>query len=175
MKIILIGFLIFSGWSAISTHIFVCNIKGLCEEPLTRLITAPDIPVTLTADSLSKTAIIKIPEVPENLITYFEFDKSEFNLNAGAEKYLLDSKTYLDQNIQASLHITGYADAVGSEEYNQALGFRRAESMKNYFESNGVKANMIRIESKGEFEPADDNKTVAGRANNRRTVITIKN
>jgi OmpA-OmpF porin, OOP family len=63
---------------------------------------------------------------------------------------------------------------VGSEEYNQALGLRRAQSVQVFFESKGVPANRIIIESRGEKEPVDNNSTTTGRAKNRRTVITIK-
>jgi hypothetical protein len=35
MKILIIGFLAFFGWSALSTHLYVCKIKGLCDEPMT--------------------------------------------------------------------------------------------------------------------------------------------
>jgi OOP family OmpA-OmpF porin len=72
------------------------------------------------------------------------------------------------------LSITGHTDAIGSDEYNQALGYRRAKSVQHYFESKGIPANKIIIESKGEKEPADNNSSVTGRANNRRTIITIK-
>jgi OOP family OmpA-OmpF porin len=73
------------------------------------------------------------------------------------------------------LSITGYTDAIGSNDYNQALGYRRAQRMLHYFESNGVPPPKITIESYGEKEPAADNNTIEGRAKNRRTVITIKN
>ena len=49
-----------------------------------------------------------------------------------------------------------------------------AQSVQHYFESNGYAANKIIIESKGEKEPVDNNGTEAGRAANRRAVITIK-
>ena len=38
MKILIIGFLVFSGWAALSTYIYVCKIKGLCDEPKTMQI-----------------------------------------------------------------------------------------------------------------------------------------
>jgi outer membrane protein OmpA-like peptidoglycan-associated protein len=43
----------------------------------------------------------------------------------------------------------------------------------HYFESKGMIAMNSLVESMGEKEPADDNNTPAGRANNRRTVVTI--
>jgi outer membrane protein OmpA-like peptidoglycan-associated protein len=46
--------------------------------------------------------------------------------------------------------------------------------MQHYFESKGILANKIIIESMGEKEPAGNNNTTSGRANNRRAVITIK-
>jgi outer membrane protein OmpA-like peptidoglycan-associated protein len=127
------------------------------------------------ADTLRK-PLVQAQEVPpENLVIYFAFDKYEFITNAKADKYFEESKVYLDQNAQAWLHITGYTDAIGSDEYNQALGYRRAQSLQYYFKSKGMSSGRITIESKGEKEPADDNNTIAGRANNRVTAVTIKN
>jgi outer membrane protein OmpA-like peptidoglycan-associated protein len=81
----------------------------------------------------------------------------------------------LDQNAQSRLNITGHTDARGTDQYNQDLGYRRAQSVQRYFESKGIPASKIVIESRGEKEPANDNNTDSGRANNRRTVLTIKN
>jgi OOP family OmpA-OmpF porin len=113
--------------------------------------------------------------MPKNLVIYFAFDKSEFNSNAETDKYFDETNAYLVQNSQARLSIIGHTDAIGSDAYNQSLGYRRAQSMQHYFEGKGMLANKIVIESKGEKEPADDNSTTAGRANNRRSAITIKN
>jgi outer membrane protein OmpA-like peptidoglycan-associated protein len=174
MKILVIGFLALFGWSALSTHIFVCDIKGLCNGREAILISNVSVKDANFADSLPKTLAGKPVTIPENLLIYFAFDKSELNSNTEADKFLKESNAYLDQNSQARLSITGYTDAIGSDEYNQDLGYRRAQSAQHFFESKGVPANKIIIESKGEREPADDNNTIPGRANNRRTVITIK-
>jgi outer membrane protein OmpA-like peptidoglycan-associated protein len=174
MKILIIGFLALFGWSALSTHIYVCKIKGLCDEPKTMQIDVVNHKDVIAVDTLSKPLVREQAVIPENLIIHFAFDKSEFNSDAETNKYFDETKAYLDQNSQARLSITGHTDAIGSDEYNQALGYRRAQSTQHYFESKGMPANKIIIESKGEKEPADDNNTKAGRANNRRTVITIK-
>jgi outer membrane protein OmpA-like peptidoglycan-associated protein len=163
MKILIIGFLALFGWSALSTHIYVCKIIDV--------VNHKDV---IAVDTLSKPLVREQAVIPENLIIHFAFDKSEFNSDAETNKYFDETKAYLDQNSQARLSITGHTDAIGSDEYNQALGYRRAQSTQHYFESKGMPANKIIIESKGEKEPADDNNTTAGRANNRRTVITIK-
>lgn len=174
MKILLIGFLALSGWSALSTYIYVCKIKGLCYEAKTIEIRAVSQKDVIAVDTLTKPVGPKQAVIPENLIIYFAFDKSEFNSDAKTARYFIESNPYLDKNSQARLSITGHTDAIGSDEYNQALGYRRAQSVQHYFESKGMLPNKIIIESKGEKEPADDNNTTAGRTNNRRTVITIK-
>lgn len=174
MKILIIGFLAFLSWSALSTYIYVCKIEGLCVEPVAVQIGEANNKDFIANDTLQKPLVREQAVVPKDLIIYFAFDKSEFSSNAVTDKYYDESNAYLDKNLQARLSITGHTDAIGSDEYNQALGYRRAQSLQHYFESKGMPANKIIIESKGEKEPADDNNTTAGRANNRRTIITIK-
>jgi len=111
--------------------------------------------------------------LPINLVNYFDFDKSEFKVNDLTKKYASESNEYIKQYTNARLIITGHTDAIGSEEYNQNLGYRRAQSAKQYFESAGIPATKISIESKGEIQPVDSNSTKEGRAKNRRTEITI--
>jgi outer membrane protein OmpA-like peptidoglycan-associated protein len=108
-------------------------------------------------------------------LVYFAFDKSDFNPGTISARYLDELNKYINQNRQAKLSITGYTDAIGSDDYNNALGFRRAQSVQFYFESKGVPANRIIAESKGKKEPVDNNKTSKGRSNNRRTVIKFNN
>lgn len=173
MRILLIGFLVFFTWSAVSTHYYVCKIKNLCNDPVAVQIDAVNVKAVRANDSLSVTMIKKEVPFPGIMKVNFAFDKSEFNPDVATENYFDKSKAYLDQNNAARLSITGHTDAVGSDEYNQALGYRRAQSMQNYFEKKGMIKGKIIVESKGEKDPADDNNTISGRANNRRTVITI--
>jgi len=173
MKILLIGFLALCTWIALSTYIYVCKIKGLCHEPEAIEIGAVNQKDIIAGDTLRPPLVREEAAIPKDLIIYFAFDKSEFNSDAKTDTYIHESKAYLDQNLQARLSITGHTDAIGSDAYNQALGYRRAQSVQHYFERKGMPAKNSIIESKGEKEPADDNNTTAGRANNRRTVVTI--
>jgi OOP family OmpA-OmpF porin len=174
MKILLLGFLTLFGWSAFSTHFYVCKIKGLCGEPLTMQPGKVRNNEVSPVDTLSKPMVPEQVQVPEKMIIYFAFDKSEFKSDVNTEKYYTESKAFLDQNLQSRLSITGYTDTVGSDEYNLALGYRRAQSLQNYFEKMGIPANKIIIDSKGEKQPADDNNTNEGRAKNRRSEIILK-
>jgi outer membrane protein OmpA-like peptidoglycan-associated protein len=176
MKILLIGFLAFSAWSSFSTYIYVCKIKGLCKELTTTTIQANNNNASFADDAtLNESKVDNQKTIPANKVIYFAFDKSDFNSNASTDKYFTESKAYLDQNSQARLSITGHTDSVGSNKYNVGLGFRRAQSLQQYFEGKGIDSNKITIESMGESAPADINSTTAGRANNRRTELTIKN
>lgn len=174
MKILLIGLFTFLIWSTFSSYIYVCKIKGLCNEPGSMQISEIQNKNALVTDTL-ETPIAKIQlAIPKDLVLYFDFDKSDFKPNEITDNFFNESNTYLNHYTQASIKITGHTDAIGSIEYNQSLGFRRAKSAQQYFEKKGIQANKINIISKGENDPADNNNTIEGRAKNRRTVITIK-
>lgn len=174
MKILIIGFLTFSIWSALSSYIYICKIKGLCNEPIAMQISTSNQKDVLPAEKISNPEVKETSVIPESLVIYFAFDKSDFKPDAKSEKYFNESNAYLKQNLLARLNITGHTDAIGTDAYNQALGYRRAQSLKQYFENKGIPAKKISIESKGEIQPVDNNSSQEGRANNRRTVLTIK-
>jgi len=67
----------------------------------------------------------------------------------------------------------GHADSIGSDEYNQRLSVRRAESVKAYLTAKGIEPNRVYTEGKGEKQPVASNKTADGRAKNRRTEIEV--
>ena len=173
MKILVIGFLTLGAWITFSTYIYVCKIKGLCQEQVTNEIMESPPGVVTETDSVPEPLVKEKATIPKDLIVYFEFDKSVFRPDSQLATYILESKAFLDQNLQARLSFTGHACAIGTDEYNQALGLRRAQSVKQYFENQGVRVKNCIVESRGEKEPADDNQTASGRAKNRRTVITL--
>ncbi len=174
MKILIIGIFSFLAWSALSTYLYVCKIKGFCDKPAAVQVDEVKQAGTIISDTVQKPQVLEETVIPKDLVIYFEFDKSEFISNSESDKYFEESNAYLNQHSDARLSIVGHTDAIGTNEYNQALGYRRAQRMQQYFESLGMLTNKIIIESKGENEPADDNNNKAGRANNRRAVITIK-
>lgn len=173
MRILSIGFLVLAAWMAFATYIYVCKIKGFCQEPVTNEIGAVPSGEVETTDTITEPLFEESAVIPADVIIYFAFDKAEINPDASLEKYILESKAYLDQNVEARLKFTGHTCSIGTDEYNQGLGQRRAQSAKQYFESKGVPVRNCIVESMGEKEPAADNQSESGRAKNRRTVITI--
>jgi outer membrane protein OmpA-like peptidoglycan-associated protein len=101
----------------------------------------------------------------------FEYNKAEIRP---------DARTILDQNVQVlkanptmKVEIIGHTDSVGSARYNQALSERRAEAVKQYFESQGIASDRMTARGMGESQPIASNETPEGRAENRRVEIRI--
>ena len=69
--------------------------------------------------------------------------------------------------------IVGHTDADGSDDYNMGLSLRRASAARNYLVSQGIPANVIRVEGRGESEPIADNTTASGKQQNRRVEVAI--
>lgn len=69
--------------------------------------------------------------------------------------------------------ISGHTDNVGNAAKNLDLSKRRAASVKNYFVSKGIAADRLESEGYGDTRPIADNKTKAGRTQNRRVEIKL--
>lgn len=97
---------------------------------------------------------------------YFAFD--DYSLS-GASKNTLQSNAALMQNApNARLEIQGNCDERGTEEYNLALGKKRAEAAKQYLVDLGVSSGQLTTISFGEENPAVRGSTEAAWAKNRR-------
>ncbi len=70
--------------------------------------------------------------------------------------------------------VVGHTDNTGSEAYNQMLSERRASSVVNYLIAQGVNADRLYAEGRGETAPRATNETASGRQLNRRVEIFIK-
>jgi len=97
---------------------------------------------------------------------YFDFDQYVLT---GAAKRQLETNAQLLQGAPAlRVKIEGHCDERGSDEYNLALGEKRALATKNYLVSLGVAASRISIISYGEELPLDPRSTEEAWAKNRR-------
>jgi outer membrane protein OmpA-like peptidoglycan-associated protein len=81
--------------------------------------------------------------------------------------------TVLDEYEQTVVEVAGHTDSTGSEQYNQALSERRADSVARYLQSQGVIQQRLITAGMGELHPVADNGTSAGRQANRRVEITL--
>jgi peptidoglycan-associated lipoprotein len=103
---------------------------------------------------------------------YFDFDK--YDIRAEDAKTLDANASWLKSNADNLVLIEGHADERGTNEYNLALGERRAKSTMNYLVSQGIQANRITIISYGEERPVCNEKTEACWAKNRRANFLVK-
>ena len=82
---------------------------------------------------------------------YFEFDK--YNLDDMAQEVLMRKADFLRANGDIYITIEGHCDERGTNEYNLALGDRRAESAKSFLVDMGIEAFRISTVSYGEERP----------------------
>jgi peptidoglycan-associated lipoprotein len=97
---------------------------------------------------------------------YFDFDRSAVR---PAEQSKVETvASFLKSNPANKLQIEGHCDERGTEEYNRALGERRAQSIREALVSLGVGAERIRTISYGEDKPAEPGHDEAAWSRNRR-------
>jgi outer membrane protein OmpA-like peptidoglycan-associated protein len=101
----------------------------------------------------------------------YDFDSDV--VKATARENLRNLASSLDKYPGSDLLIAGNTDNVGSDDYNQALSQRRAESAARYLASLGVSDTRLLTRGLGESEPKADNATEAGRSENRRVELAI--
>lgn len=75
---------------------------------------------------------------------------------------------------KTTLTVVGHTDDVGSNDYNQRLSERRAQSVAQYLETKQVNALRLAISGKGETQPIASNGTDGGRQANRRVEIYVE-
>ncbi|MBK7560125.1 MAG: OmpA family protein [Chitinophagaceae bacterium] len=94
-------------------------------------------------------------------------------LQTKSYKGLNDVVQIMNDNPGMSLQIDGHTDNVGTDEKNQILSDNRAASVKTYLVSKGISESRITSAGHGETMPIADNKTAAGRQQNRRSEMTL--
>jgi outer membrane protein OmpA-like peptidoglycan-associated protein len=80
---------------------------------------------------------------------------------------------YLKTAKNAQILIEGHTDNTGLAAQNNFLSLQRANAIANYLQQKGIESNRIFTKGLGSSQPIADNKTVEGRAKNRRTSFTI--
>jgi outer membrane protein OmpA-like peptidoglycan-associated protein len=103
------------------------------------------------------------------------FTSGRADLKAGVASNLGRLATFLNQNPGRNVEIEGHTDNVGSDEYNQALSQRRADSVRSFLIQQGIGPERIRTSGKGEHQPVADNESGGGRQQNRRVEVIIEN
>ena len=82
---------------------------------------------------------------------FFEFDK--YDLDSDSRRILQGNAEFLNRNQDLHVEIQGHSDERGTNNYNIALGERRAQSTKKYLVSQGVDSSSVHVIAYGEEKP----------------------
>lgn len=139
----------------------------------------PAPPVTAHTPDTSGTSLPTPPPMPSGAVStsdmkdaFFDFDKSELRDDARAA---LDQDAHLlRDHANVSIVVEGHCDERGTEEYNQALGERRAQAAKDYLSQAGIDAGRIETISYGKTRPFAEGHDESAWAQNRRAHVVVK-
>jgi peptidoglycan-associated lipoprotein len=102
---------------------------------------------------------------------YFDLDMADIRDDS---KATLDQKIpLLNANPNLTIKVTGHTDSRGSDEYNIALGQRRARAVRDYLVRRGIAASRITLDSRGEEQPVAQGEDESAWSQNRRAEFEI--
>lgn len=121
---------------------------------------------------------VQVTQTPDNQLRLnipsdISFDTGRADIKPNLRPILDQFAGGLQNQPNTEVRIIGHTDNTGSDSLNDQLSVQRAQSAKQYLAARGVDPNRIIIAGRGEREPVADNRTDAGRAQNRRVEIFL--
>jgi len=132
----------------------------------------PGGPATAAPQTPGRPSLREFVAIPELKDIHFDFDK--YDVRPGDAKILDANAQWLKSNPDQLVLIEGHCDERGTNEYNLALGERRAKSTMNYLVSQGVQSGRITIISYGEERPLCTEHNEGCWTKNRRSHFLVK-
>jgi len=114
-----------------------------------------------------------VPRVVDRLALHVNFDFDKSNLDKVDEAELEKGREFLKKYPGFKVSLEGHTDSIGTDAYNQKLSERRAAAVKEWLVKKGVDVSKIQTAGFGKTKPIADNKTKAGRAENRRVEVLV--
>ena len=129
-----------------------------------------------TPKVIKSTQVITCQQEFDNLLAnnkiLFEYDKADIKEESfNILNNLIKIATKCPNTI---ISIEGHTDSTGSEVYNQMLSQKRAISVKNYLQTNGLINSKLETKGYGEIKPIASNETRDGRSKNRRIELKVR-
>ena len=134
----------------------------------------PDVTEVKTPDDKKVQAFVSGNEEQLILSTSILFEFASDYLNDSAYPAMDKVVSFLKENSDVEIIISGHTDNLGPAQYNLSLSKRRAQSVLNYFTEKGLSRSRFEIEGYGSKKPISSNETEAGRSKNRRVELSIK-
>ena len=101
------------------------------------------------------------------------FDTGSYTLKPGAREKLAKISGILLAHPGLTMQIEGHTDSVGTDEFNQQLSERRADSVRDFLAEQGVPSSSITAKGFGKTQPVASNDTAEGRQRNRRVELVV--
>jgi outer membrane protein OmpA-like peptidoglycan-associated protein len=101
------------------------------------------------------------------------FDTAKYTLKPEARERLARVSGIVLAHPSLKLEVEGHTDSVGSDEYNQTLSDNRANAVRSYLMTQGLKSEQISAVGFGESRPVASNDNAKGRQQNRRVEIVV--
>ena len=113
------------------------------------------------------------PKVIDRLTLHVNFATNKATMLKADDADVEKAVEFLKKYPTAKFTLEGHTDSTGSDAYNQTLSEKRAEAVKERLVKRGIDPARISTAGFGEKKPVADNKTVKGRAENRRVEVLI--
>lgn len=148
----------------------------------------PQVKEQPKVEKVEKPAVVKEPELTEEEIfmaksleeinkeiplQMIHFDYDRYFIREDAKPVLQENAQWLQKFNTAKILIEGHCDERGTEEYNLALGEKRAKSTLDYLVSLGISSDRMEIISYGKSQPLDQGHNEVAWQKNRRSQFMI--
>jgi peptidoglycan-associated lipoprotein len=158
-----------------------CGGKPKPEEPVPQAEPAPvptsaPAPPAASDDSaarMARDAADKAKALTADLAAMINFDYDQATIRQNDQSTLDRKAAVLAANSNVKLTISGHADERGSDEYNLALGNRRAAAAKRYLQNKGIDGSRMDVVSYGEERPLNAGHDESAYAQNRRDEFQV--
>jgi len=121
-------------------------------------------------------SILETRDTPRGLVVSMGdvlFATGKYDLKSDAQLKLAKLSGIILAHPGLNLAVEGYTDNTGSEDFNQTLSEKRAETVRSFMVQQGLADDRVTSQGFGESSPAADNSTAAGRQKNRRVEIVV--
>lgn len=108
-----------------------------------------------------------------NMPSNITFDTDRADLNPQFYDVLNSVAIVLNEFNRSIVDVDGHTDSDGSDQYNIDLSTARADAVARYLAGQGIDTRRLSVQGYGESRPVADNRTAAGKAQNRRVEIRI--
>jgi len=144
-------------------------VKGEGETPAATTTAKPEVKEEKVQENAVKEAPAVSTEEAKSVIPldniYFDFDS--YVLTTNSRNTLAKNADWLKKNVSVNIQIAGNCDERGSDEYNLALGEKRAKAAMNYLTTLGISGSRLSTISYGKEKPIDPGHDEAAWAKNR--------